>query len=92
MRCYSRRHHLKTKFGMSLEEYDARLSAQGGACAICSTTDPAPWDYFVVDHDHSTGEVRALLCHACNTVIGQAADNADVLRAAAEYVEGSWRV
>jgi hypothetical protein len=84
---HSRKHHLQKKFGLTLTEYDALFVGQGGVCAICATEDTAPWDYFVVDHDHATGAVRALLCAACNTVLGQAKDDPTTLRAAATYLE-----
>jgi hypothetical protein len=57
------------------------LSEQGGLCAICKA---APAVH--VDHDHATGQVRALLCFNCNGGLGQFKDDPDVLRAAAEYV------
>lgn len=86
-RRHQRRHHLKTTFGMSMKEYDALEDAQEGKCAICGTDDTAPWDWFCVDHDHATGAVRGLLCRACNTCIGQAKDNPEILRRAIRYLE-----
>jgi hypothetical protein len=78
---------LKRKFGITAEQYAGMLVAQGGACAICETKDTRPWKYFVVDHDHATGRVRGLLCPACNTCIGQARDDSNILREAAHYLE-----
>ena len=40
-----------------------------------------------VDHDHKTGKVRGMLCHACNTVIGHADDNVTILNSAIKYLE-----
>ena len=87
-KAHSRRHHLRRAFGMALEEYDAILEKQGGRCAICGTTDPSPWDWFCIDHDHETGLVRGLLCLACNVCIGQAGDDPALLRKAVRYLEG----
>lgn len=87
---YSRRHHLQKTFGLSVEDYDAKLAEQGGVCAICGTDDTSPWDWFCIDHDHDTGQVRGLLCRACNTCIGQALDDPERLRSAAAYIE-AWR-
>jgi hypothetical protein len=41
----------------------------------------------VVDHDHSTGQVRKLLCHNCNRALGLFLDNPDVMVKAAAYVK-----
>ncbi len=57
------------------------LQGQNGLCAICKA---APAVH--VDHDHVTGQVRALLCFNCNGGLGQFKDDPAVLRAAAEYV------
>ena len=58
------------KYGITAAQYDAMLAAQGGHCAICPATEPSGrGKLFHVDHDHVTGRVRGLLCHACNTVL-----------------------
>jgi hypothetical protein len=69
-----RKYHLKNTFGITLEQYDEMLLRQGRRCAICKTTDPrgrgkktTTWD---IDHNAETGEVRGLLCHPCNMVLG----------------------
>jgi hypothetical protein len=58
------------------------LEAQGGVCAICRAAPAAH-----VDHDHATGEVRALLCFNCNGGLGQFRDDPFLLHVAAFYVE-----
>lgn len=50
--------------GITAEEYDLRLAAQGGGCAICGATPKTRRLH--VDHDHKTGAVRGLLCLRCN--------------------------
>jgi hypothetical protein len=75
-----------TRFGITPEEYDARLAAQGGHCAICPSTTPVKGKFFHVDHDHETGKVRGLLCMNCNTGLGHFKDSTGLLRAAAEYL------
>jgi len=62
-RRYQRRHHLKEKYGITLEEYDRLLAAQGGVCAICQQPSLKTLH---VDHDHETGKPRGLLCFTCN--------------------------
>ena len=78
----SRTYHLKRRYGITAEEADAILEAQGGLCAICRTAPAAH-----VDHDHDTGMIRELLCFNCNGGLGQFKDDPEVLRAAADYVE-----
>ncbi len=68
-----RRDHLKRKFGLTLEDYDALLAAQHGGCAICG--DPPAKTALHVDHDHETGVVRGLLCFRCNAAIGNLRDD-----------------
>jgi Recombination endonuclease VII len=79
---------LKRKFGITIARYDEMLESQGGTCAICHSSDKGRKDrYFCVDHDHSTGLVRGLLCHPCNSGIGLLQDNAQLLRKAADYLD-----
>jgi hypothetical protein len=78
----SRAYHLSRRYGISAEEADMMLAAQGGLCAICRA---APAVH--VDHDHATDAVRELLCFNCNGGLGQFRDDPAVLRAAADYVE-----
>jgi len=77
-----RQYYLKTRYGMTPEQYDTLYAEQGGACAICREQ-----KRLVVDHDHETGAVRGLLCDLCNTGIGKLRDSAERLRAAAVYLE-----
>lgn len=77
-----RTYHLRRRYGITAEEADAMLEAQGGVCAICRVAPAAH-----VDHDHSTGAVRALLCFNCNGGLGQFRDDPAVLQAAVFYVQ-----
>lgn len=85
-RASARRTHLKSKYGLSQEDFDRMLTEQGGRCSLC---DVAP-DRLVVDHDHDTGRVRALLCDPCNRGLAAFRDNAAALVRAADYVR-VWR-
>ena len=79
---------LKYLYGITLEEYESKLKTQGYGCAICKTNVPGgKGKYFYVDHDHITGQVRDLLCHNCNFVVGYAKEDTDILRAAINYLE-----
>jgi hypothetical protein len=81
-----RRSHLKRKFGLTVEEYDAMLARQGGGCGICGRP-PRPDISLHVDHDHETGRIRGLLCFRCNNSLGDLDDDPVLLRAALRYVE-----
>ena len=76
---------LKTRYGMTVEAYDALALAQGGACAICFEP-PAPGRKLCVDHDHVTGAVRGLLCDKCNVGLGAFGDDPVLLTRAAEFI------
>lgn len=77
---------LKGKYGITLEQYREQLKRQCGACAICKKT---PKHTMVVDHCHRTNDVRGLLCHTCNRVLGLLHDSSEVLREAAMYLEST---
>ncbi|MGH9279811.1 MAG: endonuclease domain-containing protein [Acidimicrobiales bacterium] len=78
--------HLQRKYGMTLEEYDTLFSSQGGGCAICGRL-PSPGTSLHIDHDHSTGRVRGLLCFRCNNSLGDLDDDPDLFEAAARYLQ-----
>ena len=84
----ARRSHLKINFGLTPENYDAILTAQKGVCAICGVDKPsAHRQHFYVDHCHTTGKIRGLLCGSCNTGLGHFKDNPDLLTTAISYLE-----
>jgi hypothetical protein len=60
---------LKSKFGITLEQYNKKFEAQKGLCAICGNPEPTN-KRLAVDHDHETEEVRDLLCSRCNPGLG----------------------
>lgn len=93
----SRRDSL-ARYGLTFEQFDALLAAQGGRCKICGSTEPGGiggvrgWH---VDHDHSCCNtrkrscgkcVRGILCVYCNTGLGSLKEDPVVIRAALEYV------
>lgn len=85
-KAYARKSNLKKLYGITREQYDAILLAQGGGCAICGTPAPTSKD-FAVDHDHKTGEVRGLLCDKHNLGIGLFDDSPDLLLDAIAYLK-----
>ncbi len=77
--------HLKSLYGLTPEDYNRMLVEQGGHCAACERTpDNEKHGVLHVDHDHTTGAVRGLLCHRCNTAYGLIAENLDGLAAYAK--------
>lgn len=83
----SRKYHLSKTYGITTEQYEDLLERQGGTCATCSADEPGGrLKNFAVDHDHETGEIRGLLCFACNLVLGLIGDDAGTLRALADYL------
>lgn len=87
-KAYMRRHDLMRKYGLTEADYDAMLDRQDARCAVCRTDDPGNGRYtrFLVDHDHATGQVRALLCNPCNVALGQVQDDPDRLHALSAYL------
>jgi hypothetical protein len=80
--------HLQRRYSISLVDYERLLTAQGGACAICDGPPAmAGGPYYQVDHDHTTGAVRGLLCGKCNMALGYAQDDVARLRRMIAYLE-----
>ena len=84
--------YYQSKYGISLETYEQMREAQGGKCYICGDvpSGKGPWGRpakLVMDHCHTTGRVRHLLCNRCNPMIGMALENKTRLLQAIEYVE-----
>jgi len=75
---------LKSKYGLTIEQYDIILESQNGVCKICGGANPKR---FAVDHDHKTGKIRGLLCSMCNGGLGLFRDNIDFLKKAIEYLK-----
>ena len=83
-----RRYNLKRLYGITVEEYDAMLSASEGGCWICGYHPKPGGRRLSVDHDHKNKKTRGLLCHMCNRGLAHFRDKPDRLRAAAKYLEG----
>jgi hypothetical protein len=77
---------LQQSYGVTLEMYATMLATQGGVCAICKKTNGRSSKPLYIDHDHATGAVRELLCHYCNTLLGNAKDDPARLEQAASYL------
>lgn len=86
----SRITNLRIKYGISIEEYTLRVAQQNNRCAICNQEEQRTRSGHVttlsVDHNHTTGQIRQLLCNNCNQLLGYAHDSATVLETAAAYL------
>jgi len=83
---YPQSTRVRRMLGIRRADYFNLCERQDWRCAICQTI---PTKSLVVDHDHETGEFRALLCDACNRGLGFFRDNAEALKRAAQYVTGA---
>lgn len=78
---------LKRRYNIDLEIYNKMLLDQNNVCMICNQPETrGKTKYLSVDHCHTTGKVRDLLCGRCNTVLGYVKDNPDHLIKAAKYL------
>lgn len=75
---------VKATYGISRVEYEALFLAQGGMCAICLGRRSY---HLAVDHCHTTGEIRGLLCKQCNNrLLPTVKDSVELLQAAIDYL------
>jgi len=66
-----RRAKLRQLYGMTEADYDRLLARQGGGCAVCRSRPGGDTRILSVDHNHTTGDIRGLLCTGCNAVLGR---------------------
>lgn len=71
--------HAKTRYGLSIEEYDNLVA---NPCSICGSNDSV-----VIDHDHNTNKIRGPLCKRCNQGLGLFKDNVQSLLNAVRYLQ-----
>jgi len=77
---------LRRLYGITLAQYNEMLGKQEHLCALCGEK-PETDRRMHVDHDHVTGKIRALLCHHCNLLLGNAKDSVERLHQAIAYLE-----
>lgn len=77
-----REYHLRSLYGLEIEEYHALVDKQAGRCAICDKVGK-----LFVDHCHDTKLVRGLLCTKCNVGLGMFGDDVEALESALEYLK-----
>ena len=84
---YEKDRLLRYFYGISKEQYNELYIIQKGCCSICGRHQSEFKKSLFVDHDHETGKVRGLLCYSCNTILGMAHDNIDLLKNTIDYLE-----
>lgn len=88
-----RRSHNYKKYGLSSEEYMEMYKKNEGKCYICNQPEiikrKGKVKRLAIDHCHSTGKVRGLLCQNCNRGLGLLKDNIEVLENAIKYLKES---
>lgn len=79
---------LNKRYGITKYDYDRMFEKQNGRCALCDSESIGRKGsfHFCVDHNHKTGDVRGLLCHNCNVILGKIKDSKDWLRKALKYI------
>lgn len=85
----SRRSLLKNKYGITPEQFEVMNATQEGLCAICKRppeASDARKRRLEIDHNHTTGQIRKLLCHGCNVALGLFQDSSGILYRAMEYL------
>lgn len=75
----------KYTYGITSADYEIIYASQSGRCAICMHI-PLPGKPLQIDHNHSTGMVRGLLCKKCNTYIGMIGESMDTISRMREYL------
>jgi hypothetical protein len=80
---YRRKWALRSRYGLTVEQYQEMFSSQGGVCAICRKPSKRTLN---VDHCHKTKEIRGLLCDGCNVGLSNFRDNINSLSRAREYL------
>ena len=80
-----RKENIKRAHGITIDDYNKLFEKQGGVCAICFEK-PIKRRH-AVDHNHSTGKIRGLLCHNCNMALGLLKESPELLDRAKAYLK-----
>ena len=78
--------HLRHRFGLTIEQFDALQATSDGRCQICKRSEPRKNRRLSLDHDHKTGKLRGFTCSRCNMLLGLAQDDPALLESAAAYL------
>lgn len=90
---YTRNYGLRRRYGITSDEYNEILNLQNGVCKICKNKERVvdkrtnTIKALAVDHNHTTGRIRGLICQKCNTTISRVNESVELLRTMAKYLE-----
>ena len=85
---YGRPRHFVYSYGLTEEDFNTLLKKQEYKCFCCSKEHKEhKSERLFVDHCHTTGKIRGLLCHHCNFALGAAKDNIETLKNLIKYLE-----
>lgn len=76
-----RNQNYRHRYGISAADVDRRITLQDGRCAICGKRRSLN-----VDHNHTTGELRAMVCHLCNLIVGHLENHPLLVQRAEAYL------
>ena len=77
---------LVERYGITIDHYNELLKKQNECCAICNRPANTLKRRLCVDHNHSNGKIRGLLCWECNYGLGYFKDNSASLLRATTYL------
>ena len=77
---------LKKAYGIGLEEYNQLFENQQGCCAVCGIHQSELTRSLAVDHCHTTGAIRGLLCSKCNTALGLLNESEQIMKNLIKYM------
>ena len=82
---------LRSKYDITLSDFHKQMEFQNNVCAICKGQFESERKTHV-DHCHSTGKIRGILCSACNHALGMFKDNVETMQTALDYIKnnGIW--
>jgi len=87
MKAYRKFWQIRKLYGLTREQYAAKLASQNHRCAICNRVMTKPH----LDHDHITKQLRDALCNNCNAAVGYVEENIETARALVAYLR-KWKV
>ena len=93
LRQYRKLYRLKKEYGLSPEDYSKMIAKTDGKCEICEVvlildrTNKRVGENICVDHNHTNGKVRGILCVNCNLALGLVKEKKEVLNKMIKYIK-----